>query len=133
MVLVVVCEQYIWFIILWEMSLQLMTELWEYVLLYINGFETSNKDTADTATATALMMLTITVTFVASVVYEPLEQADEDVEVIRLTPTGLTANVNNSSVGNDNIFIAYRRADPLADCNVLTVADICIILANKVY
>ena len=70
--------------------------------------------------------------FADSVVYEPLEQVDEDVEVIRLTPSGLTANVNNSSVGSENIFVAYRRADPLADCNVLTVVDICVIVANKV-
>jgi len=68
-----------------------------------------------------------------SVVYEPLEQVDKDVEVIRLTPSGLTANVNNSSVGSENIFVAYRRADPLADCNVLTVVDICVIVANKVH
>jgi len=67
-----------------------------------------------------------------SVVYEPAEQVDENVEVVRLTPTGLTANINNSSVGNDNIFIAYRRADPLADCNVLTVVDVCVIVTNKV-
>lgn len=69
----------------------------------------------------------------ASVVYEPLEQADENVVVIRLTPSGRSANVNNSSVGGDYIFIAYRRADKLADCNVLTVADICVIIANKVW
>jgi len=66
------------------------------------------------------------------VVYEPLEQVDDNVEVIRLTPRGLTANVNNSSVGNDNIFVAYRRAEPLTDCNVLTVVNICVIVANKV-
>jgi len=68
-----------------------------------------------------------------SVVYEPVEQVDENVEVVRLTPSGLTANVNNSSVSNENIFIAYRRADPLADCNILTVVDICVIIANKVH
>ena len=64
--------------------------------------------------------------------YEPAEQVDEDVEVVRLTPTGLSANVNNSSVGVDSIFIAYRRADPLADCNVLTVVDIRVIVTSKV-
>ena len=65
-------------------------------------------------------------------VYESVEQVDENVEVIRLTPSGLTANVNNSSVGNENIFITYRRADPLADCNILTVVDICVVVASKV-
>lgn len=65
-------------------------------------------------------------------VYEPAEQADENVEVVRLTPSGLTANVNNSSMGNENIFIAYRRADPLADCNVLTVVDIRVVVSSKV-
>jgi len=69
----------------------------------------------------------------ASVLYEPSEQVSDNVEVVRLTPSGLTANVNNSSMGNDNIFIAYRRADPLADCNVLTIVDICVIVSSKVH
>jgi len=68
-----------------------------------------------------------------SVLYERTEQCGENVEVIRLTPSGLSANVNNSSVNNDSIFIAYRRADPLADCNVLTVVDICVVVSNKVH
>jgi len=67
-----------------------------------------------------------------SVIYEPLEQVGESTEVVRLTPGGLTANVNNSSVGNDSIFVAYQRADPLADCNILTVADVCVIVPSKV-
>jgi len=66
------------------------------------------------------------------VVYEPLEQVGENAEVVRLTPGGLSANVNNSSVGSDSIFVSYQRADPLADCNVLAVADICVIVPNKV-
>lgn len=69
----------------------------------------------------------------ASVLYEPSEQVSDNVEVVRLTPSGLTANVNNSSMGNDNIFIAYRRADLLADCNVLTIVDICVIVSSKVH
>ena len=68
-----------------------------------------------------------------SVVCEPMEQVDENVEVVRLTPTGLTANINNSSVGSDSIFVAYRRADPLTDCNMLTVVDICVIVTSKVW
>ena len=78
-------------------------------------------------------VVSLTLFVAVSVVYEPWEQVDENVEVIRQTPGGLTANVNNSSVGNESIFIAYRRADELADSNVLTLADVCVIVASKVY
>lgn len=51
-----------------------------------------------------------------------------DAEVIRVTPGGRTANVNNSGA---KTFITYRRAFPSMPCNELVVTDICVIITSK--
>lgn len=52
----------------------------------------------------------------------------KDAEIVKRTPTGLVANVNNST---SRIFVTYRRASKKMPCNSLVVTDICLILANK--
>ena len=48
--------------------------------------------------------------------------------MITQTPTGLVANVNNSS---SRIFVTYRRANKKMPCNSLVVTDVCVLLTNK--
>ncbi|KFD65302.1 hypothetical protein M514_22462 [Trichuris suis] len=51
-----------------------------------------------------------------------------DSTVIRTTPLGRVANVNNAKEG---LFITFRRAPEHAPSNLFSVSDICVILANK--
>lgn len=81
------------------------------------------------ATMTPLQKLSFEI---FSVLYDPKEQPKADSSVIRTTPYQHSANVNNSSITGDNIFITYRLAEANADCNTLTVVDICVIIASKV-
>lgn len=48
--------------------------------------------------------------------------------VIRETPSGFPANVNNSGT---KTFLTYRRLEPNAPANQLVVTDIVVILSNK--
>jgi hypothetical protein len=56
------------------------------------------------------------------------ERVMVDSQVIKHTPHGRNANVNNATPG---IFLTYRRAADNAPPNQLAVTDICVILANK--
>lgn len=49
-------------------------------------------------------------------------------QVIKKTPSGFPANVNNSGT---ETFITFRRSTDDAPANQLVVTDICVILANK--
>ncbi|XP_058796912.1 DENN domain-containing protein Crag isoform X2 [Phymastichus coffea] len=62
------------------------------------------------------------------VIYEGKERIMKDAEIVTQTPTGLVANVNNST---SKIFVTYRRASKKMPCNSLVVTDVCIILTNK--
>jgi len=62
------------------------------------------------------------------VLYEGKEKIMPDSEIIEKTPTGMIANVNNSTAG---IFVTYRRAPVSMPCNELVVTDICVIMKNK--
>ncbi|XP_020646037.3 DENN domain-containing protein 4C isoform X2 [Pogona vitticeps] len=65
------------------------------------------------------------------VLYEGKERLMPGCEVIQATPYGRCANVNNSSVTSQRIFITYRRALPVRPQNSLAVTDICVIVTNK--
>lgn len=52
----------------------------------------------------------------------------KDAEIVTKTPTGLVANVNNSTA---RTFVTYRRASKKMPCNSLVVTDVCVILTNK--
>lgn len=52
----------------------------------------------------------------------------QDAEMITETPTGLVANINNST---SKTFVTYRRATKKMPCNSLVVTDICLIFTNK--
>uniref|UniRef100_A0A5S6R4X7 UDENN domain-containing protein n=1 Tax=Trichuris muris TaxID=70415 RepID=A0A5S6R4X7_TRIMR len=52
----------------------------------------------------------------------------QDSTVIKRTPSGLVANVNNAKGG---LFITFRRAPEHAPSNLFSVSDICVILENK--
>jgi hypothetical protein len=56
------------------------------------------------------------------------ERVMVDSQVVKLTPYGRSANVNNATQG---IFLTYRRAPDSAGPNQLAVTDICVILSNK--
>lgn len=60
--------------------------------------------------------------------YEGKERIMQDAEVIKKTPYGKVANVNNSTA---QIFVTYRRASPSMPCNELVVTDICVIIESK--
>ena len=62
--------------------------------------------------------------------YDGKENVMEGCEVVKTTPHGSSANINNST--SSNIFISYRRADQFASSDTLVVVDLCIILGNKV-
>ncbi|XP_026667588.1 DENN domain-containing protein Crag isoform X2 [Ceratina calcarata] len=62
------------------------------------------------------------------VIYDGKERIMQDAEMILETPTGHSANVNNSTA---KIFVTYRRASRKMPCNSLVVTDICVILMNK--
>jgi hypothetical protein len=62
------------------------------------------------------------------VIYEGKERLMTDAEMVRTTPGGRVANVNNSGA---KTFVTYRRAPPTMPCNELVVTDICVILASK--
>lgn len=62
------------------------------------------------------------------VIYDGKEQIMRDAEIVKETPTGHVANVNNST---SRIFVTYRRASRRMPCNSLVVTDICLIFANK--
>ena len=51
-------------------------------------------------------------------------------DIIEETPTGKSANVNNS--GGSRTFITYRRASPHMAHNSLAVTEINVILQSKV-
>ena len=50
---------------------------------------------------------------------------------IRETIGKNSANLNNSSLNSDHVYLTYRRGNELA-CNSLAVVDICIINKTKV-
>ncbi|XP_064474755.1 DENN domain-containing protein 4C-like [Ornithodoros turicata] len=62
------------------------------------------------------------------VLYENKQRILPDSEILKKTPYGRSANVNNSG---SRTFLTYRRAQENAPCNQLVVTDICVILANK--
>ncbi|OQR66250.1 C-myc promoter-binding protein-like [Tropilaelaps mercedesae] len=63
------------------------------------------------------------------VLYEDKHRIMHDSEVLKTTPYGRVANVNNSS--STKTFLTYRRAPETLACNSLVVKDIVVILANK--
>uniref|UniRef100_A0A3B3QN14 DENN/MADD domain containing 4C n=1 Tax=Paramormyrops kingsleyae TaxID=1676925 RepID=A0A3B3QN14_9TELE len=65
------------------------------------------------------------------VLYDGKERLIQGCEVIRATPYGRCANVNNSSATSQRIFITFRRAAPDRPQNSLTVTEVCIIMASK--
>ncbi|XP_041078146.1 LOW QUALITY PROTEIN: DENN domain-containing protein 4C-like [Polyodon spathula] len=65
------------------------------------------------------------------VLYEGKERLIQGCEVIQATPYGRCANVNNSSVNSQRIFITFRRAPLIRPQNSLAVTDICIIVTSK--
>uniref|UniRef100_A0A1A8J609 DENN/MADD domain containing 4C n=2 Tax=Nothobranchius TaxID=28779 RepID=A0A1A8J609_NOTKU len=65
------------------------------------------------------------------VLYEGKERLIQGCEVIKATPYGRCANVNNSSTTSQRIFITLRRAHPVQPQNSLAVTDICVIIASK--
>lgn len=62
------------------------------------------------------------------VLYENKQRIMADSEVLKKTPYGRPANVNNSG---SRTFLTFRRAAENAPCNQLVVTDLCLILANK--
>ncbi|KAE8753068.1 hypothetical protein FOCC_FOCC000413 [Frankliniella occidentalis] len=62
------------------------------------------------------------------VMYEGKERIMQDAEVVKKTPYGRIANVNNSTA---HIFVTYRRASPTMPCNELVVTDVCVIIESK--
>ncbi|XP_076226850.1 DENN domain-containing protein Crag isoform X1 [Nomia melanderi] len=62
------------------------------------------------------------------VIYDGKERIMQDAEMVLETPTGHSANVNNST---SRIYVTYRRASHKMPCNSLVVTDICVILMNK--
>lgn len=62
------------------------------------------------------------------VLYENKQRIMPDSEILKKTPYGRPANVNNSG---SRTFLTFRRAPENAPCNQLVVTDICVILANK--
>lgn len=62
------------------------------------------------------------------VLYENKQRVMADSEVLKKTPYGRPANVNNSG---SRTFLTFRRASENAPCNQLVVTDLCVILANK--
>lgn len=56
------------------------------------------------------------------------EKPNLDSQMLKTTPYGRPANVNNSTQG---IYFTYRRASDTAGSNLFAVTDICIILTNK--
>lgn len=65
------------------------------------------------------------------VFYDGSERVMNGCFIISKTVGGSCANVNNSSLTADRIFITYRRSGELA-CNSLAVIDICVIIKSKV-
>lgn len=59
---------------------------------------------------------------------EGKERLISNCNVIKKTPSGFSANVNNSGT---QTYITFRRSTDDAPANQLVVTDICIILANK--
>ena len=68
------------------------------------------------------------VQYFSGVIYDGKERIMKDAEIVMKTPTGLIANVNNST---SRIFVTYRRASKKMPCNSLVVTDVCVILTNK--
>lgn len=62
------------------------------------------------------------------VLYENKQRVMADSEILKKTPYGRPANVNNSG---SRTFLTFRRASENAPCNQLVVTDLCVILANK--
>uniref|UniRef100_A0A915JL67 Uncharacterized protein n=1 Tax=Romanomermis culicivorax TaxID=13658 RepID=A0A915JL67_ROMCU len=56
------------------------------------------------------------------------EKVNIDSQLLKTTPYGRIANVNNASQG---IYLTFRRAPDNAPSNLLAVTDVCIILTNK--
>ena len=63
-----------------------------------------------------------------------------DTNILKTTPFGRVANVNNASQVNflfsviclfQSIFLTYRRASPNSSPSQFVVTDICVIMANK--
>ncbi|XP_063311303.1 DENN domain-containing protein 4C isoform X2 [Pelobates fuscus] len=65
------------------------------------------------------------------VLYEGKDRLMAGCEIIKATPYGRCANVNNSSTTSSRIFITYRRAIKKRTQNSLAVTDICVIITNK--
>lgn len=62
------------------------------------------------------------------VMFEDMEQIMQDAEIVKYTPTGRVANVNNST---GRTFLTIRRAKPETPCNELVVTDLCLIVPSK--
>ncbi|XP_077866097.1 C-myc promoter-binding protein [Saccoglossus kowalevskii] len=66
------------------------------------------------------------------ILYEGKERVMPGCEIVSTTPCGRPANVNNrTGMGNQRIYITYRRSSETAAHNSLAVTDICVILTNK--
>lgn len=79
------------------------------------------------------LVLTIMLFAVSSILYEGRDAKEvvrEDCGVLRLTPYGKSANVNNTT--SNNTYVTYRRAHKNAPNNALVVQDICVVIASKV-
>lgn len=66
--------------------------------------------------------------FYFRVLYENKDRILSDSEIVLKTPSGKTANVNNTTT---KTFLTYRRARKDMPANELVVTDICVIIANK--
>nr|XP_018916356.1 PREDICTED: C-myc promoter-binding protein isoform X2 [Bemisia tabaci] len=62
------------------------------------------------------------------VMYDGKERILADSEIVKETPTGYVANVNNSTA---RTFVTFRRAQPTMPCNALVVTDICVVITSK--
>ncbi|XP_077989167.1 C-myc promoter-binding protein-like isoform X2 [Glandiceps talaboti] len=66
------------------------------------------------------------------ILLEGKERVMPGCEIVSTTPCGRPANVNNrTGMGNQRIYITYRRASETAAHNSLAVTDVCVILTNK--
>lgn len=60
--------------------------------------------------------------------YDGKEKLARNCSMVMKTPSGFSANVNNSGT---QTYFTYRRSEENAPCNQLVVTDICVILQNK--
>jgi len=60
--------------------------------------------------------------------YENSDKLEDKVHVIRKTPSGWDANVNNH---RSKTYVTYQRWETSKPCNQLVVTNVCVILSDK--